>query len=81
VPGERISTRVVVGDRVERAILEESADQEAAYDLVVMGATREPLLYQYTRESVPEIVARECARPLVMVKASGGLRSWVRRWI
>ncbi len=81
VSRERISTRVVVGERVERSILDESGDEDMAYDLVVMGATHEPLLYQYTRESVPEIVARECRKPLVMVKASRGLGPWVRRWI
>ena len=81
VPRDRIETKIVEEERVERAILQESRNPKMAYDLVVMGATHEPLLYRYTRESVPEIVARECTRPFVMVKATGGLRSWVRRWI
>ena len=49
--------------------------------LVVLGATLQPLLSQAYSESIPESVAKACRKPLVMVKASGGLRSWVKRWI
>jgi hypothetical protein len=68
----------VVNSRdVTGGILAEAED----YDLLVLGATRRPLLRQLGRDSVPETVARRCEKPLVMVKASAGIRSWVKRWI
>ena len=74
---ERVNAKVVLGRDVASAILKESED----YDLVVVGATDQPLLYKVARESVAETVARMCAKPLVMVKASAGIGSWVKRWI
>ncbi|MBN1808975.1 MAG: amino acid permease [Planctomycetes bacterium] len=77
IPRERVSTKMVRAENVVKAILEESKE----YDLVVLGATRQSMLYQMTREPVPETVARMCEKPLVLVRASGGFRSWLRRWI
>ena len=59
------------------AILSEAQD----YDLVVLGCTRQPILRQIAHNPVPETVARRCDKPLVMVRAAGGIRSWIRRWI
>ena len=58
-------------------ILRESAE----YDMIVLGTTRQPLMYQFVTCSIPEIVAEQSAKPVVMVKASGGIRSWVKRWL
>ena len=77
--GDRIHTKTAESSSVVAAILEEAARDE--YDLVVLGATREPLIYQFARDSVPEKVAKACRKSLVMVKASGGIRSWIRRWV
>ena len=77
LPRERVRTTTVQADNVVDAIL---AEAEQA-DLVVLGATREPFLYHLGRLSVPETVALECPKPLVMVRASGGIRSWIKRWI
>jgi len=74
---ERVGTKVVRASSVTDAILTE-AEQ---YDLVVLGHTREPLIYQMARDSIPEVVARRCTKPLIIAKASGGLRSWIKRWI
>ena len=74
---DRVETKTVDSRHVVDAILEE-ADR---HDLVVMGCTREPLLYQVVRTTIPEIVAQRCHKPLVTVKASGGIRSWLRRWV
>jgi len=49
--------------------------------MIVLGFTREPILYRLSRQTIPEIVATRCAKPLAMVKASAGLRSWIRRWV
>jgi amino acid transporter/nucleotide-binding universal stress UspA family protein len=79
LPRERIETRVAKASDVTGAILKEA--EEGDYDLVVLGATREPFLRQITRETIPDLVAQRCSKPLVMVKAAAGLRSWIKRWI
>jgi len=80
VPRRRVTTRAVEAPDVVQAILDE-AEGDNGYDMVVLGHTREPVLRRVGRDSVPEAVARECTKPLVMVKASGGIRSWLKRWI
>ena len=77
LPPHRISTRTAASDNVVEAIIAEATE----YDLVVIGCTREPLLFQFARESIPETVARLCTNSLVMVKAGVGLRSWLKRWV
>jgi len=61
-------------DRLNR-IIEESAN----YDLVVLGATRDPLFRQFVMGSLPEELARRCDTPLIMVKAKNSLQSFIRR--
>jgi len=41
----------------------------------------EPMIRQIARGNVSDTVARLCDKPLVMVKASGRLRSWIKRWV
>jgi len=62
---------------VSDAILEESE----RYDLVVLGATQDPLIRQLTRDSITYKVATCCEKPRVIVKASAGFKSWIRRWL
>ncbi|NQT18165.1 MAG: amino acid permease [Planctomycetes bacterium] len=76
-PRERVHTRTIRSRQVAHAILKESDD----YDMVVIGCTRQPLIYKVARRSVPEIVAGECTKPLVMVNAATGIRSWIKRWV
>lgn len=33
------------------------------------------------RLALPDLIAQRCDKPLVTVKASGGIRSWIERWI
>jgi nucleotide-binding universal stress UspA family protein len=77
LPSEQITTKTIQSSNVVEAILEEAKE----YDLIVLGTTREPLLRRVTRETIPDIIARRCGNPLVMVKATGGLRSWIKRWL
>jgi len=72
-----IGTKTVEAHDVVEGILAEAAD----YDLVVMGCTREPLVSQLVHTPIPETIARKCDKPLVMVKSSGRIRSWIKRWI
>jgi amino acid transporter/nucleotide-binding universal stress UspA family protein len=76
LPRDRIDTRTAAGPDVPAAILN-AADN---HDLVVLGCTRDPLIYRVGRETLPELVAQRCDKPLVMVKAAAGLGSWIRRW-
>jgi len=75
-PG-RLEAKRLRGADVVRTILDEAED----YDLVVLGATLQPVLRQIVRDNVPEVVAKRCGKPLVMVRATGGIRSWIQRWI
>lgn len=34
-----------------------------------------------TADTVPESIAQRLDKPVVMVKASAGIRSWIKRWI
>ncbi|MBN2372577.1 amino acid permease [bacterium] len=77
LPKKRIHTKTINAPSVVEAILEEAMD----YDLVVLGATRDPFIYQVVRESIPEIIARRCEKPLIMVKSSTGIKSWIKRWV
>jgi len=77
VPREQVRTKTVSARNVVHAIL----DEAEAHDLVVLGATRRPRLYRLARGAVPYRLARRLDKPLVMVKASGGIRSWLARWI
>jgi len=72
-----IRTKTIASADIVASILAEAAD----YDLVVMGCTREPLVSQLVRTPIPETIAQRCDKPLVMVKASGRIRSWIKRWI
>jgi APA family basic amino acid/polyamine antiporter len=73
---KRIKIKSVDSHNTVEAILEEAEK----YDLVVLGWTREPLIRQITRESVSDAVARECRKPMIIVKASGRIISWIKRW-
>ncbi|MFW6164376.1 MAG: amino acid permease, partial [Planctomycetota bacterium] len=77
LPPERVQAKVVPAADVVGAILRESQ----TYDLIVLGCTQQPLLYQFARNPIPETVARRTDKPVAMVKARVGIRSWIKRWI
>ncbi|MBL7177255.1 MAG: amino acid permease [Desulfobacteraceae bacterium] len=58
------------------SVQEESKD----YDVVIIGATRDPLFRQRVMGSFPEEFARHCQIPLIMVKAKHTLQSFIKRW-
>jgi APA family basic amino acid/polyamine antiporter len=74
---ENLKTKSVQAKSAVKAILSEAKN----YDLVVLGTTHKPLLAQIGRMSLPEKIACRTTKPLVMVKSSTGVRSWIRRWI
>ena len=73
----RITTKSVIASDTTEAILREAED----YDLVVLGATGDPLIYKVTRDSISHSVAKRCTKPLIIAKASVGLTSWLKRWL
>jgi len=77
IPPERVRVRQVQASSVVDAILSESVD----YDLVIVGCTRRPLLYKVTHESIPDVVAQRCEKPLLMVKSAARIESWLKRFI
>lgn len=74
---KRIKTKSVDSQKTAEAILEEARK----YDLVVLGATRDPLIRQMTRDSISDAVARKCKKPLIIAKASGRIGSLIKRWL
>jgi len=62
-------------------LLETLLDEARQYDLVVIGASREGLFQQAVMGKLPEEFARQYEKPLIMVKASHPIKSFVRRWI
>ena len=67
---------VIARDRFK--ILLEEAEQ---HDLVIIGATRDPVFRQRAMGSLPEELARNCKKPLIMVKAKHPIKSFIKRWI
>lgn len=51
------------------------------HDLVVLGTTRKSPLSRIGRQSVPEMIACRCAKPVAMVKSDVGVTSWIKKWI
>jgi amino acid transporter/nucleotide-binding universal stress UspA family protein len=74
---ERITIKRLEASNIGDAILDESEK----HDLVILGSTMDPILKQVTRESVSHSVAKNCQKPMIIVKASGGIKSWIRRWL
>ena len=72
----RANLRIVEGEPVH-AILEECRK----HDLVVMGATREPLFKRLIFGEVPEKVAGKCRRTVLLVKINRGIRARINRLV
>jgi APA family basic amino acid/polyamine antiporter len=77
VPRSLFESKYAISRERLKTILEETKH----YDLVIIGATRDPLFRQRVMGSLPEILARHCKKPLVMVKAKHHIRSLIKRWM
>jgi nucleotide-binding universal stress UspA family protein len=80
LPRERIVTKESKGRLAVWSILREAEDAREAYDLIVIGCTEGGLGGAWVRPSVPETVARLSRKPVILVKASDGIQSWIKRW-
>ena len=74
---ERLKIKLVNSSNTASAILEEAQK----YDLLIMGSSLDPLVYQMTRDSVIHAVAKKYEKPMIIAKASGGIKSWIKRWL
>jgi len=77
LPRERVQAKTVQSGNAAETILAEAEP----FDLLVLGWTAKSRLYQLARGAMPVVVARNWKKPLVLVKASGGVRSWIARWV
>jgi APA family basic amino acid/polyamine antiporter len=66
---------------VNRDILQTLIDEAEHHDLVIVGATEDPLFRQRFIGSLPEELAKKCRKPLVMAKAKNPIKSIIKRWI
>lgn len=73
---ELVTTSVREGDDVAATIVAATE----AFDLTVIGATREGLLQQLVFGAIPETVGRDAASTVIMAKRDLGIISWVTRW-
>jgi len=76
IPRDRIHCKTVTAKDVVGAVLRKAED----YDMVVLGNTRESVLRQMAHTPIPETIARNCKKPLVMCRAVSGMQSWIRRY-
>jgi nucleotide-binding universal stress UspA family protein len=66
---------------ISRDLLMSLLEEADHHDLVIIGATRDPLFRQRVMGSLPEEFARYCRKPLVMVKAKHTIQSFIKRWM
>ncbi len=70
-----LTPKVVAADDVVQGIL----DQAQEHDLVLLGASEEGILDQILFGNVPERIARESPKPVIMVRAYRGAAQWWMR--
>lgn len=68
---------VVTNDDLLTTLLSEAEN----FDLVIIGATGDPIFRQRVMGSLPEAFARNCDKPLIMVKGKHPIKSFIKRWI
>jgi len=81
--GRRIATKTARPEDSPGAgeVIEAILDEAEGHDLIVIGSTGRRPLSSFMGATVPEAVAQRTTKPLAMVKAGGGIASWIGRWI
>ncbi|AQQ72514.1 putative amino acid permease YhdG [Limihaloglobus sulfuriphilus] len=64
-----------------QSTIESLIKESSEYDLVIVGISNKPMLSQVFKSSIPEELAKRCDMPVMLVKAGGGMQSFIRRWI
>jgi nucleotide-binding universal stress UspA family protein len=81
---EQIEKRIVEGKDIVEAVLHEAQanDDQPGSDLIVVGATQEPLMKNLLMGSIPEQIANRAAVPVIMVKRrSSPLHSFLHKTV
>jgi amino acid transporter/nucleotide-binding universal stress UspA family protein len=81
---EHVETMVVYGDDVVEAVLSAAAphDDSPGFDLIVIGATREPFLKNLFMGSIPSQIAQRADVTVIMVKRRiSPIRTFLRQTI
>ena len=76
-PRSLFESKYAISDKRFMTLLEEAKN----YDLVVIGATRESLIKQQLRLSLPEAFALHHKKAFIMVKAKRQIKSYINRWL
>lgn len=76
---ELFAPKYIISKNFIEAIIKEANEED--YDLLVIGATREKFLKKMISGSLPEEIARQVNKPLVMVNSIEGLRLFIKRII
>ena len=74
IPNARLEVR-------EGNVVEEILTECGKHDLLVMGATREPLFRRLIFGEVPERVASRCRKTVLLVKINRGIRARINRLV
>jgi len=72
-----IESHIVQSQKVVETIMEKSQD----FDLIVIGNTGKSIWENFWKASLPEQIAQVCDKPIAMVKASSGIRSWIKQFV
>lgn len=71
----RVDEKVIHSDSIERGIIEAAE----GYDAIVLGATGRGHYPRILFGSVPEKIARESGKPVIVIKRHHPIEAWVRR--
>jgi len=72
-----LETHIVQSSKVFDTIMQRTI----GFDLIVIGSTSKSMFENFWKGSLPEKIAAECDKPVAMVKAMGGIRSWIKRFV
>lgn len=75
-PCANITIKTIRSKSVTRAILNEAKN----YDMLAIGTTSRPLLWQMAKRPLTDTIAARCTIPVVITKAAG-VASLIKRWI
>jgi len=78
VPRSCIEPRYIV---TKEDLLKTLLSEAENFDLVIIGATGDPIFRQRVMGSFPEEFACRCDKPLIMVKGKHPIKSLIKRWI
>ncbi len=71
------NVKITYDTDIAQAILSESQN----HDLLILGASNEGLLKQMLFGQIPEKIASQCEKTVILVKRNLGIQSFIKRWL